>query len=79
MVALRLLAILSYCWGKTPQLPTIKSNLATHSHGIAPDGISRTVRDAITVAKLLGFSRLWVDAGTWVFANRRQLNYTLVP
>ncbi|KAL1948528.1 hypothetical protein VTO73DRAFT_12603 [Trametes versicolor] len=54
---------LSYCWGPTGNLCTLKDNLKSHTEeGIIVSQLPPTIRDAIFVTKHLGQTFLWVDA-----------------
>ncbi|RBR18917.1 uncharacterized protein FIESC28_05839 [Fusarium coffeatum] len=48
---------LSYVWGKTGR----NFNLPKRRYGVPLDGLPRTITDAITVTKSLGYDYLWVD------------------
>ncbi|KAH7310526.1 heterokaryon incompatibility protein-domain-containing protein [Stachybotrys elegans] len=53
---------LSYCWGKTPNLRTVKSNLQQHCAGLPLGKIPAIINEAISVTRDLGFRYLWVDS-----------------
>lgn len=56
-------AALSYCWGKKP--PILVTRTETYRRmlaGVPCRLLSKSVQDAITVAKKLGIRYLWVDA-----------------
>ncbi|UKZ78746.1 hypothetical protein TrVFT333_006491 [Trichoderma virens FT-333] len=57
---------LSYCWGKaTPSssfYKTTKVNLSSHENTIPLHKLPTTLRDAIVVARNLGFQYIWIDA-----------------
>jgi hypothetical protein len=53
---------LSYCWGGERQPTTTKANLIARMAGLETSGLPATIRDAIVVARSLGFRYLWVDA-----------------
>lgn len=53
-------ACLSYAWGTTGSLKTLKSNLETHMQGIDISTLPRTLADAIHVCKAFGLRYLWV-------------------
>jgi hypothetical protein len=56
-------AALSYCWGKeTPKITTTKETYSGMLGGVPCRLLSRTVQDAVTVARKLGIRYLWVDA-----------------
>lgn len=55
--------ILSYCWGQSNSpAKTTRENLAVRQRHIDESGLPKTIRDAITLTRLLGFRYLWVDA-----------------
>ncbi|KAK8011573.1 hypothetical protein PG990_010538 [Apiospora arundinis] len=53
---------LSYCWGPREQTQTLRKNVATHLTNIPISTLSNTCKDAVSVAHLLGFKYLWIDA-----------------
>ncbi|KAF7502699.1 hypothetical protein GJ744_005238 [Endocarpon pusillum] len=53
---------LSYRWGGPQQMTLTSSTLKTLQKGIKLDIFPRTLKDAVTVTKQLGFRYLWVDA-----------------
>jgi hypothetical protein len=53
---------LSYAWGKSPALKTTTDNLHEHCAGIPFTAFPKTLRDAISLTKRLGFKYLWIDA-----------------
>lgn len=56
-------AVLSHCWGSPgPDLYTTSSNLETHSLSIDTTLLPCSFQDAITMAQLLGYKYLWIDA-----------------
>lgn len=55
-------ALLSYCWGGDQSGKTTKSNMSSYEVGIPDEKIPATVRDGITVTRILGLEYLWVDA-----------------
>jgi hypothetical protein len=55
-------AALSYCWGKETFPTTTMSTLSTFNLSIPWKDIPKTIQDAITVTRKLGFQYLWVDA-----------------
>ena len=55
-------AALSYCWGKMQSRVTTVANLESHMAGIPSRNLPRTIRDAVTVGRMLGISFLWVDS-----------------
>lgn len=54
----------SYRWPTSGKQPTTltKSTITQFKTGIPTSSLQKSIRDAITVTKLLGFSYLWVDA-----------------
>ncbi|PQE09100.1 heterokaryon incompatibility protein [Rutstroemia sp. NJR-2017a BVV2] len=55
-------AALSYCWGTEGNLITRRDDLESFRAQIPSVNIPATIKDAIQVAKSLGFQYLWVDA-----------------
>lgn len=55
-------ATLSHCWGKRDFLRLLKSNFSDFLDNIPYDSLSKTFRDAIDIAKALGFSWIWIDS-----------------
>ncbi|KAK3936737.1 heterokaryon incompatibility protein-domain-containing protein [Diplogelasinospora grovesii] len=55
---------LSYRWGPSSmrRLMTTLDNMSSHCAGIALERFPRTYRDAIRVARALGFRYLWIDS-----------------
>jgi len=53
---------LSYCWGSTQKGELTTANLEAYKRCLPVDKLSRTIRDAVTVTRALGFRFLWVDA-----------------
>lgn len=53
---------LSYCWGRTGNVRTLRGNLDAHFKGISVASLPRTVTDAIYVCGALEVKYLWVDA-----------------
>ena len=55
---------LSYCWGPParPPLKTTRDTLTQHLHAIPWDKMPNTFRDAVSVARRLGFQYLWIDS-----------------
>ncbi|KAK3985442.1 hypothetical protein QBC44DRAFT_404620 [Cladorrhinum sp. PSN332] len=54
---------LSYCWGLTPTIRTIKSNIPQHFRSIGRiNSLPATIRDAILATRFLGISYIWIDA-----------------
>jgi hypothetical protein len=55
-------ATLSHCWGKTKFLTLEKSNLEVLKNGIPLEALSQTFKDAIEIARELGFAYIWIDS-----------------
>ncbi|KAK1749559.1 heterokaryon incompatibility protein-domain-containing protein, partial [Echria macrotheca] len=53
---------LSHCWGEHQPLRTLTSNYADHLSNIPWSRIPETFQDAITLARKLGFSYIWIDS-----------------
>ncbi len=53
---------LSYCWGGASPIRLRTDNLKRLMKHIDVDGLPRTVSDAISVTKGLGYQYLWVDS-----------------
>lgn len=55
---------LSYVWGRVAQPVTTLANVASRRErgGLARVAVPRTIRDATSVAKALGYGYLWVDS-----------------
>jgi len=53
---------LSYCWGTTKQSVTTSSNIHLRYEGVTVSELPKTLQDAITVARDLGFQFLWIDS-----------------
>ncbi|KPM42438.1 hypothetical protein AK830_g4090 [Neonectria ditissima] len=53
---------LSYCWGLTENLKTLKATLTQMEERIPFGALPLTVKQAFEVVKALGFHYLWVDA-----------------
>lgn len=53
---------LSYCWGGPQKVTTTIATLQSRISGLNFESLPRTLQDAITVTRLLGFKYLWVDA-----------------
>jgi hypothetical protein len=54
-------ACLSYCWGRVQQYPTTRATLESNLQELRVESLSRTIRDAIKIARMLRFRYLWVD------------------
>lgn len=52
---------LSYCWGISNTVKTIRANLQEHLEGIRLSELPKTIRDAVIVTRRLGLVYLWVD------------------
>ncbi|OCL05865.1 HET-domain-containing protein [Glonium stellatum] len=55
-------ATLSYCWGKSQALRTLKCNLSEHKKGIHAHEMPKTLQDAVVATRNLGVRFLWIDA-----------------
>lgn len=55
-------ATLSYCWGKATSINLKKDNLDFLLTSIPADGLPKTIRDAIQVARTLNIPYIWIDA-----------------
>ncbi|KAK0740116.1 heterokaryon incompatibility protein-domain-containing protein [Schizothecium vesticola] len=53
---------LSHCWGEHQPLRTLTSNYADHLSSIPWSKTPETFQDAITLARKLGFSNIWIDS-----------------
>ncbi|KAH0547705.1 hypothetical protein FGG08_000194 [Glutinoglossum americanum] len=53
---------LSYRWGLVNTLMTAKASMESHINGIPHCSLPKTIRDAVTVTRKLGFRYLWIDA-----------------
>jgi hypothetical protein len=53
-------ACLSYAWGTTGNLKTLKDNLQSHMQGIDVHTLPRTLADAVHVSRAFGLRYLWV-------------------
>lgn len=55
--------ILSYCWGKgNESAKTTNHNLQSRLRQISIASLPRTIQDAITLTRMMGFRYLWIDA-----------------
>lgn len=54
--------ILSYCWGTGAVLSTTVDNFVRHQRQIGFDEMPNTFKDAIRVARELGFDFIWIDS-----------------
>jgi hypothetical protein len=55
-------ACLSHCWGHAQIARTTRDTIARHKAGIDWDTLSKTFRDAITVASRLDIPYIWIDS-----------------
>jgi hypothetical protein len=55
-------AALSYCWGGDQPLMLTRATAASLQQGVPASRLSRSIQDAISVAKQLGISHLWINA-----------------
>lgn len=55
-------ACLSHCWGKTPTITTTRANIVAHLRNIEYAALSKTFKDAITIARQLGTRHIWIDS-----------------
>ncbi|TGO57644.1 hypothetical protein BCON_0063g00010 [Botryotinia convoluta] len=55
-------ATLSHCWGEAEVLRLQKDNLQAFLEKIPYDELCKSFRDAIDIARVLGFSWLWIDS-----------------
>jgi hypothetical protein len=55
-------AAVSYCWGSQGSLMTTDSSYFNHTQGIAIPTIPTTLRDAMILARGIGFRYTWIDA-----------------
>ncbi|KAF2127587.1 HET-domain-containing protein [Dothidotthia symphoricarpi CBS 119687] len=53
---------LSYCWGKGNTFHTTMSTLQDRLIGFSIDSLPKTLRDAVYIARRMGFEWIWVDA-----------------
>jgi hypothetical protein len=53
---------LSYCWGKKQSQVATSRTLHSFSRHLKMEGLPKTIRDAITATRQLGYRFLWVDA-----------------
>ena len=61
---------LSHCWGKTQIITTTNTTLQDRLETISLADLSNTFRDAVTVARRLGFRYLWIDSLCIIQDNR---------
>lgn len=53
---------LSYCWGLTGNLQTLKAPLSRMKESIPTDALPLTIKQTFEIVEALGFRYLWVDA-----------------
>lgn len=53
---------LSYVWGPDQTFVLLRSNQLMFGKGLEVEQLPQTIRDAMTVARRIGFKYLWVDA-----------------
>jgi len=53
---------LSYCWGTAQNLKTLTTNIHLRKSGIKWEELTKTLRDAIEVARWVGIDYIWVDS-----------------
>lgn len=53
---------LSYCWGEGARFLTLKKNARAHHRSIPSVSLPTTFKDAVHVARSLGYRYLWIDA-----------------
>src|SRR5271170_4131983 len=53
---------LSYCWGTTSVVRTLKSTLHEHQQALPFHRLPQTIKDVIMVSRKLGIEYIWVDA-----------------
>ncbi len=53
---------LSHRWGRSQHFITTKSNLESRKEGFSEDGLPMTYKDAVIVARRLGFKYIWIDS-----------------
>jgi hypothetical protein len=54
-------ATLSHCWGSTRFVTLLKENCEKFRSRISPNALSKTIRESIETARLLGFWYIWID------------------
>ncbi|KAF4873432.1 Ankyrin-repeat domain containing transcription coregulator asaA [Colletotrichum siamense] len=54
--------ILSYCWGLSGNATTTKNNFSHRKQGIPLESLPTLLRQAVIVARSLGYKYLWIDA-----------------
>lgn len=55
-------ATLSHCWGLKKFLTLCKSNLSEFTQSIPANSLTKTFREAISIAKYLNFKYIWIDS-----------------
>ena len=53
---------LSHCWGTAKVMKLLKSNLASMSHSVPLESLSKTFQDAVAITKRFGVRYLWIDS-----------------
>jgi len=63
MIAGASYAVLSHCWGKTPQrIMLTKSTVGMLKEGIALSSLPKTFRDAVAVTRIFQIQYIWIDS-----------------
>lgn len=72
-------ATLSHCWGRNGPLKLLlkllKSTIADYQTQIPLHTLSKTFKDTIQIAKVLGFSYLWIDSLCIIHVDDDDLRY----
>ncbi|MCJ1251179.1 hypothetical protein MMC30_008410 [Trapelia coarctata] len=55
-------AVLSHCWGRCEKLTLLKENVEDLKREIEFDGLPKTFRDAVQIARRLRIRYLWIDS-----------------
>lgn len=63
--------VLTHCWGQSERLVTTHKNLKKHQRAIPMSDLPATIRDAITIVRMIGEKYLWVDCLCIVQDSRR--------
>ncbi|KAM7217585.1 Heterokaryon incompatibility protein (HET) domain containing protein [Rhypophila decipiens] len=53
---------LSYCWGGDQQAKLLQAKVADYKRSIDPSKLSKTLQEAVWVARTTGFCYLWIDS-----------------
>jgi len=53
---------LSYCWGRTQHISTLKSNYDHHLRNIPWSSLAVTYQDAMSFTRALGYKYIWIDS-----------------